>query len=47
MGAQRKAKHVFVINSRGKKPRKAPPRFGGSTDKKLGDRGVIKKSAKQ
>ncbi len=47
MGTQRKAKHVFVINSRGKRPRKAPPRFGGTTGKKLGGAPAAKKSEKQ
>lgn len=47
MGAQRKAKHVFVINSRGKTPRKAPPRFGGTNGKKLSATRVAKKSSKQ
>ena len=31
MATERKKRHVFVIKSRGKKPRKAPSMFGGTT----------------
>ena len=44
MVVQRKAKHVFVINSRGKKPRKTPPTFGQTSISKLASEREAKRS---